>query len=179
MDRQEERQRRFDEYMNEPFPIDNLPDFIKAAARKIGWRPQHKRCFGNCYMLGAPLADMGHEVFYCEGTIAMNGVEGGMPYTHAWLRVDGVDINVSGNGAPIHIYSGWGRMKHRLCIMPIEHMREKLGDILGYSMTDFMNYDNPEVAPFIGEVTPDRLTEHTTTSHLEETIKEMKNAQLV
>jgi|TARA_R110001583_G_scaffold45595_1_gene143479 hypothetical protein len=156
--------------MNEPFKIDNLPDFIQEAAKQIGWRPQHKRCFGNCYSLGAPLSDMGHEVFYCEGEIAMERFD--IPHTHAWLRVDGVDINVSGNGAPIHIFSAIGSNKTKLCIMPIEHMRENLYYDVGMSMTGWEYHNHKEVTPFIGDATPDRLTKHTTVSTYDEFLME-------
>lgn len=166
-------------WKDELIPIDNLPDFIQDIAKRTNWEPKWNECYKNAVQLGLRLDDFGFEVQYCEAIVEQGdyeksmGKEGkGHSFSHAWLRVNGRDINVSSNGEPLNIYR-----QHRMVVMPIKKMRKAEGygaderiaskgehySWLGGCLS-IEQARHPELKPFVFETaTPEILTEYTTT----------------
>ena len=161
--------------------IDNLPDFIQDIAKRTNWKPKWNECYTNAILLGFRLDDFGFDVEYCEAIVEQGdyeksmGLKGkGHPFSHAWLRVNGRDINISSNGAPLNIYR-----RHKMVVMPIKRMRKANGygaeirlgeqgehwDYLGECLAYKEFSEHPEVKPYVSDMAmPGMLTEHTTSS---------------
>jgi len=165
------REEQEENYPNEDYwkvPQHHLPKFIQEVGEKYGWNPLWKQCYKNAFILGWMLDNEGYDVQYCEAMCASEGA-GGFPYSHAWLRVDGIDYNLtSDDGKPPHIYTNYP-----MAIMPIREMRPSGADVygdtpyLGMSIAHSEYSEHPRVKPYVSpNVSPEMLTEHTTSSVL-------------
>ena len=110
--------------------------------------------------------DEGHDVRYCEAVVASHNSP--FPRSHAWLRVDGVDYNItSEDGEALHIYSNYP-----MVVMPIHKMRPSGGDkyedtpYLGRSLSEFS--EHPRVKPYFhSNVLPEMISQYQSNSILE------------
>ena len=141
------------------FPINKLPKFIQRVAKKYHWKPQHKACYKNAFMLGTFLAKEGHSVYYCEAECEMPKF--GMPYNHAWIRVDGVDVNCSSNGDDIVVLTN---NPFKMAVVPIEWFQAHI-EKAGMPLTQHLYLDDPAVQRWVSNVKSEQLTEHITWKH--------------
>lgn len=164
----------------ERLPMNNLPAFIQKAAKEAAFHPVWNSCYSNAVKLGWILDDLAYDVQYCEAIVEQGDIEKrmgkdgkGHPHSHAWLRINGQDYNISSNGAPIKIYR-----KHKMVVMPIKKMRlasswQQERTIaedgnhkpwLGDNLSEF-NGHRIDVKPYVFDYAiPEILTEHISTS---------------
>lgn len=138
-------------------PMDNLPRFVREVAEKYQYQPKWKGCFKNAFMLGWMLEDEGHSVHYCEATCKES--ISGIPYEHAWLRVNGKDINVSSNGEPITVLTN---SCFRMAVIPIAWLRspDSMDKYAGMSLTGWEFREDAEIQKWVSPVQSQQLTEH-------------------
>jgi|3_EtaG_2_1085321.scaffolds.fasta_scaffold83487_2 hypothetical protein len=186
--KKQEKQAKFEKEMNRrqavlmddsPIPTDKLPKFIQEIMNQKEWVPRWNACYTNAMQLGCMLDDAGYDVQYCEAVCEQGDYEKKMGrlgkghcFSHAWLRVNGRDYNISANEQPLTIYA-----KHRMLVMPIKKLRladdyegEKalvaLGKHKPYIEGNlcFGFNEHPDVKPYVAEpALPEMLTEYIST----------------
>lgn len=147
-------------------PTGHLPKFIQEILEKNRFQPIWKQCYKNAFTLGYMIENEGHDVRYCEAVVASHNSP--FPRSHAWLRVDGVDYNItSEDGEALHIYSNYP-----MVVMPIHKMRPSGGDkyedtpYLGRSLSEFS--EHPRVKPYFhSNVLPEMISQYQSNSILE------------
>jgi len=167
-------------WRNDDIPTDNLPDFIRNIMKRNHMVPVWNECYGNAVKLGFMLDDAGYDVLYCEAICEQGEYEKSMgrkgkghPFSHAWLRVNGVDYNISSNGEPITIYR-----RYRMVVMPINEMRlanswqgdafiKDYGNHKPYLLDNlaYNNNQHPDVEYYVARTAlPEMLTEYISTT---------------
>ena len=149
-------------------PTGHLPKFIQEILEKNRFQPIWKQCYKNAFTLGYMIENEGHDVRYCEAVVA--SATSPYPRSHAWLRVDGVDYNItSKDGEELHIYNNYP-----MVVMPIHKMRPSgggslLGDTsyLGSSLICEFS-EHPRVKPYFHpKVLPEMISQYQSNSILE------------
>ena len=79
--------------------LTKLPAFMQKFSSDTGDRLYWTDCYMNALNMGMYLHGKGHSVYYKEAMVRKEG----LLLSHAWLEVDGIDYDITGNGRV-----GWG-----------------------------------------------------------------------